>query len=374
MIIIVVLIGAFVMNAVLVKIYGHLWEKHLDARVEFQKEPSLEGRDAILTDTIYNRKWLFLPVLQVGFQMHRNLRFADGENTSVSDQCYKRDIFSVGSYQKITRTISFYCSRRGYYELSQVELVTRSPLMNGKFYKTLESPDHFYVYPRMVDETRLEIPFQKIMGSVLSRKNLYEDPFEFRGIREYQPTDPMHKINWKVSARTDQWMVNLYDSTSAQEVVVLLDVEDETIWKFDAIHEEGIRLAAALVSRLLQNGIPAGIRTNGRDLKTKTCFSLEPGTGPQQVRALYEGLTRLDLDQKAEHMEVILDRLREEANRGNRTYVMISKNQRESCYDGFCRLLNEGGTGVWIATLYEDMEWKLPDSRNMIALRWEVAK
>ena len=97
MIIIVVLIGAFVMNAVLVKIYGHLWEKHLDARVEFQKEPSLEGRDAILTETIYNRKWLFLPVLQVGFQMHRNLRFAAGENTSVSDQCYKRQLSE--SYQ-----------------------------------------------------------------------------------------------------------------------------------------------------------------------------------------------------------------------------------------------------------------------------------
>ena len=55
MIIIVVLIGAFVMNYVLVKIYGHLWEKDLDARVEFQKEPSVEGRDAKLTETIYNR-------------------------------------------------------------------------------------------------------------------------------------------------------------------------------------------------------------------------------------------------------------------------------------------------------------------------------
>ena len=52
------------------------------------------------------------------------------------------------------------------------------------------------------------------------------------------------------------------------------------------------------------------------------------------------------------NMEVILDRLREEANRGNRTYVMISKNQRERCYDGFSRLLHEGGTGVWIATLF----------------------
>ena len=38
--------------------------------------------------------------------------------------------------------------------------------------------------------------------------------------------------------------------------MILLDVEDETIWKFDEIHEEGIRLAAALASRLLQQGIP----------------------------------------------------------------------------------------------------------------------
>ena len=89
MVIIVIVIGALVMNYALVKIYGHLWGKNLDAQVEFQKEPSLEGRDAMLTETIYNRKWLFLPVLQVGFQMHRNLWFADGENTSVSDQCYK---------------------------------------------------------------------------------------------------------------------------------------------------------------------------------------------------------------------------------------------------------------------------------------------
>lgn len=374
MVIIVIIIGALVMNYALVKIYGHLWGKNLDAQVEFQKEPSLEGRDAMLTETIYNRKWLFLPVLQVGFQMHRNLWFADGENTSVSDQCYKRDIFSVGGYQKITRTIPFHCSKRGYYELSQVELVTRSPLMNKKFYKTLESPDHFYVYPRMVDDTKLEIPFQKIMGSVLSQKNLYEDPFEFRGIREYQPTDPMHKINWKVSARTDQWMVNLYDSTSAQEVMILLDVEDETIWKFDEIHEEGIRLAAALASRLLQQGVPVGIRTNGRDLKSDECFSMNGGTGPQQVRSLYEGLTRLDLTKKAEHMEVILDRLREEKENGNRTYVMISKNQRESCYEGFDSLLQDGGTGAWIATLYDDMEWKLPENRKVTMIRWEVAK
>ena len=43
MIIIVVLIGAFVMNAVLVKSYGHLWEKHLDVRVNFRKNLLWKG-------------------------------------------------------------------------------------------------------------------------------------------------------------------------------------------------------------------------------------------------------------------------------------------------------------------------------------------
>ena len=53
---------------------------------------------------------------------------------------------------------------------------------------------------------------------------------------------------------------------------------------------------------------------------------------------------------------------------------MISKNQRESCYEGFDSLLQDGGTGAWIATLYDDMEWKLPENRKVTTVRWEVAK
>jgi uncharacterized protein (DUF58 family) len=376
MTILVILIGAFLMNYLLNAAYRQLWKKNLDARVEFQDMPALEGEEAYLTETIRNEKWMFLPLLQVGFQMHRNLWFADGENTSVSDQCYKRDIFSVGGYQKITRKIPFRCTKRGYYELDNVELVTRSPLMTKKHFETLKRPDHFYVYPNMVDESLLEIPFQRIMGSVLTRRNLYEDPFEFSGIREYQPTDPMSRINWKASARTDAWMVNLYGSTSAQEVIILLDVEDETIWKFDDIHEEEIRLTASIASRCIQNGIPTGIRTNGRDCKNEEMFQLSAGTGKQQVRSMNEGLARLDFTKLADKMEFVLSRERESAGAEatQKTYVMISKNQRSSCYEGFCQLLAQGASGIWIATLYNDMVWNLPVTRELPVLRWEVKK
>ncbi|HIS27784.1 MAG TPA: DUF58 domain-containing protein [Candidatus Pullilachnospira intestinigallinarum] len=374
MTIVVILLGAFLINYLLDACFRSFWSKNLTVQVRFQDQPAMEGQEARLTETIANGKRLFLPLLQVGFQVHRDLWFSDGENTSVSDQCYKRDVFSVGGYQKITRTIPFRCTHRGYYELEKVELVTRSPLMTRKYYETLESRDFFYVYPRLVDSEQLDISFQKVMGSVLASRNLYEDPFEFRGIREYGPADPMNKINWKAAARTGELMVNLYGSTTAQEVMILLDVEDETIWKYDEIHEEEIRIAASLASRCIQEGIPVGFRTNGKDIRNGRTFVLKAGCGEQQVRLVSEGLARLDLNQKADPMEFVLDREREMGTGTSTTYVMISKNQRPSCVEAFLRLAREGSGCIWIATLYAEMEWKLPREEQIRWIRWEVEK
>ena len=169
-------------------------------------------------------------------------------------------------------------------------------------------------------------------------------------------------------------MVNLYGSTAAQEVVLLLDVEDETIWKYDEIHEEGIRIAASLISRCIQSGIPVGVRTNGRDQKTGECFHLEVGSGRQQVRLANEGLSRIDLVQKPDKMEFVLTRERESMDHTHRTYVMISKNQRISCYEGFKELLHQGAGGIWIATLYKEMNMTLPMDSDLSVIRWEVKK
>ena len=39
----------------------------------------------------------------------------------------------------------------------------------------------FYVLPKPVPTGQIMIPFSRIMGSVLSRKKVYDDPFEFAG-------------------------------------------------------------------------------------------------------------------------------------------------------------------------------------------------
>lgn len=370
----VIILGAFLFSSLVTYVYRRLWSENLEVVVDFTEEAVVEGTDSELTEMISNRKWLFLPMLQVGFETHKNLRFGQEENVSVSDLCYKRDIFSVGGYQKITRTIPFHCSRRGFYEIESADLITRSPLLTTKLHKAEKQNTFIYVYPRLIEDALLDISFQKIMGEIQAKKNIYEDPFEFRGIREYQPTDPMSKINWKASAKSADWMVNLYGSTNAQDITILLDLEDETAWKYDDIHEEQIRLAATLAARFIDVGVPVGLVTNGKDIKMDEMLRLESGTGKQQFFNVSRGLARIDLGKNKESMAQLVIKEREQLSHLQKTYIMISKNQRKDCYEAFLSLIQQGTTGFWISTRYDDMEWKLPKYANLPVIDWEVER
>lgn len=370
----VIIIGAFLFSALVTYVYQRLWSENLDVVIEFKEDAVVEGMDSELTETISNRKWLFLPMLQVGFETHKNLQFGQEENVSVSDLCYKRDVFSVGGYQKITRTIPFHCNKRGFYEIESADLITRSPLLTKKLHKAGKQNTYIYGYPRLIADALLDVAFQKIMGEIQARKNIYEDPFEFCGIREYQPTDPMSKINWTASARSEDWMVNLYGSTNAQDITILLDLEDETAWKYDDIHEEQIRLVVTLAARFADAGIPVGLVTNGKDIKLDEMLRLEAGTGKQQFFNICQGLSRIDLNKKPEWMADIIRKEREQLSHVQKTYIMISKNQREDCYEAFRNLIQQGTNGFWISTRYNDMEWKLPKYANLPVIDWEVER
>lgn len=374
MAVIIIVAGALFFSFLLTMVYRRLWNEELEVNVKFLEEAVVEGMDSELTETIANRKWMFLPVLQVGFETHKNLQFGQEENVSVSDLCYKRDVFSVGGYQKITRTIPFHCSKRGFYEIESVDLITRSSLLTEKFHQAAKQNTYIYGYPKLIEDANLKILFQKLMGEISSRKNIYEDPFEFRGIREYQPTDPMSKINWKASAKSENWMVNLYGSTNAQEIIILLDLEDETAWKYDDIHEEQIRLTATLIKYFTEAGIPVGLKTNGKDIKLDETLKLESGTGKQQFLNANRGLARIDLSKQPVSMELLIRKERENLSHLHKTYIMLSKNQRIDCYEAFQELIHQGTCGFWISTRYKDMEWKLPKYESLPVVDWEVER
>lgn len=115
--------------------------------VHFQPHPAREGEEATLTEIIENRKVLPVPMLQVEFLLDRSLGIDEEENASLSDQLYKRDVFSVSFYQKISRTIPLKCRKRGYYHIHEANLIAGGLQMEKNYYKDIPQDTFLYVYP-----------------------------------------------------------------------------------------------------------------------------------------------------------------------------------------------------------------------------------
>ena len=276
-------------------VYARYWKKDLSVRAEFADGWVYEGDTSCLLEEITNDKILPVPALEVRLAMSRTLEFASDAqaNTSVTDQSYKRDIFSLLTRQRILRRLPFVCRRRGYYEIKTAGIVA-TDLLSGRRYLTEQVQNtSMYVYPAQIDTRRIAPVCQAISGMVMTQSRIYPDPFEFSGIREYERTDPMKHINWKASASAGKLMVNQHDSTTSAEITVFLDVEDTAILKYEALVEESIRIVSSLCARLAKTKMEADVVSNGRDGETGELLRYRLPAGAAQMQALNQKLARL---------------------------------------------------------------------------------
>lgn len=242
--------------------YASRWSKNLTVSLHFVQNCAYAGEQAQMTEQIENRKRLFLPVLEVAFHMDRRLSFRDCENTNVSDFVYKRDIFALLGHQRVTRKLTLDCTKRGYYRIDESYLTTFSMLHTRRYSADCPADTELYVYAARTDVSDILVICERLMGSIQCAKRLYEDPFAFSSIREYTPTDPMNTINWKASARTGALMVNTFESTLTESVMLYLDMEDRGILKYDDLVEASVSIAASLAQRLIARGMEVGICVN----------------------------------------------------------------------------------------------------------------
>lgn len=201
------------------KLYQKNWQKNLKIQVSFQDSAIYEGEESTLKEVVINDKLLPIPALELGISMSRNLEF-DREakaNASITDQSYKRDVFSFLFHQQVTRTLPFQAKKRGFYEITGAHAVAYDLFFREGLYSDYPQQTQMYVYPRQVDTARIQMICRAVSGMVLSRNRLYEDPFEFSGIRDYRKEDPMNRINWKSSARMVKNKMNLWVKSNAKD-------------------------------------------------------------------------------------------------------------------------------------------------------------
>lgn len=352
--------------------YKKKWSRALFADISFDDRVVNEGDISSLTEVIINRKALPLTALQISFHVHRNLNFIERENTVSTDNNYRTDIFSVMSFEKIQRHITFECKRRGYYSIEKMHVLSHDLFFKNKSALLLPLSTSLYVYPMPVESGRLDVHFQKMMGTVLTKRYAFEDPFEFRGIRQYQTGDSLKDINWKASARAGEYMVNQYNYTSSPQVAILLNLSGDSKWRQTDLFETSIRIAASYSEKLIGAGIPTKLVTNGIDIVNKKSTVISYGAGNHHIIAVKEALSRIDAEGDVEDFLPYIETEEISPDKGSTLYILISSAQNQLLMEGYNRLCAGAEGSQWIAPMHKDMDFLIERCPHAQAYKWEV--
>lgn len=363
--IIYLLLGVFLVAAGWTVCYRMLWDRNVTVCLNFLQSYVYAGEKAVLTERIENRKKMPLPVLEVDFHLRKEMVFEGMENTNISDFTYRRDVFALLGNQRITRQLTLDCTKRGFYRIEQVNVKTFTLLYERSYKREELSDAAIYVYAKRTDVSGILLSCEKMMGTLQCAKQRFEDPFAFHTIREYTVMDPMKTINWKASAKTGSLMVNTFESTLMESVMIYLDLEDRGILKQEGLIEEGISVAASLAQRLLQKGMSVGICVNVK-LEEGESACILPDHSRGQLTAIERLLAERTGNESRTAFVSLLHMHQEDS-----LPIVISKNDTEN-QKVIEEFFQKEGQGIWVLPFYKGEPGKAKLSGNGRLIKREV--
>ena len=333
-------------------IYQKVWHKNLRVRLSFQEEGIWEGQESTLSEIIENQKKLPLTMLKVKFQSDRHLLFADTKGSRTTDKFYRNDIFQIGALEKVTRVLRFTAGRRGYYTIAEADLVASDLFLTAQYTAATDiGHSSLYVYPKPFSHPAFRQSLKQLRGQVLAKRHLLEDPFEYRGIREYQPQDDLKSINWKATARTGEFKVNQKNYTAEKSVRIFINLEDTGILKKEDCVEASLQIATALLLLFLEQGMQVAVYCNGVDVLHNEPCILEAGGGIRQREAVLRSFALIDTSKPVRSFSELFSSRLSEASGALMTCI-VSPN----AYDDFATLI------LQYHTRHPEMKWFLPYS------------
>lgn len=356
------------------RLYKRYWNRSLIVSVDFLSEVVEEGSEVYIAEKVENAKLLPMPTFTIKFQIDRSITFSDKESTSRTDKQYRNDCLVVMPFESITRKFIAKCEKRGYYSIESLDLVAQDlrygTILSEERSNLDTAQQSIYVLPAKSNYKRQRELFNKISGEHITKTLVQEDPFEFRGIRDYTQTDPMSRINWKASARTGDWKVNQFYDTISQKINIFLNVHQQTVIREDELIEESIRLVRSLIEYFQRKSIDVRVYTNGTDIVNGSEISLEHGSGEKYVQNCLKQLARINTAEISRNMEDMFNGLSAERNRhrvDNELNLLISVEETEELAEAFQRYNIDKCYGKWLIPVHEAVKRYKEENNLLIA-------
>ena len=289
--------------------------KHMTCTRTFSNPTFFVGDEGELIEVVRNEKACILPWMRAESRISPYIRLGRQDNLHVSGEMYYCSLFTVMPHQQIRRRHRVKFLHRGYYDLGSVSITAGDMLGLSRSHKIQELSVPVLVYPQLMSTEDLPVPMSRTLGEIVRRQQLLQDPFLVRGIRAYQPGDPVRDIHWPATARTGEVHVRVHDYTARTKLLVVLNMQSEELqWRDHlaeqdiAVAEYGISLAATLCVESLRAGLAAGFATNMPMEGSKESTIMLPADGISREEDILSNLARLSIV-RTQHFPTLLDSL-----------------------------------------------------------------
>lgn len=283
----------------LVSAVAWLWDRLALGAVEYRRtfgeQRAFAGETIELDLAVTNRKLLPVSWLRIEDRVPAALSLEGIEvlPTTVPTVGMVRMVFALRWYEQVHRRYRIQCNQRGFFAFGPTDLEAGDLFGLFSRKRRLAARQWLIVYPRVESLTDLGLPPKDPFGPLKAPRQLFDDPIRTVGVRDHHPEDGFRRIHWKATARRQTLQSRVYEPSTAQNLVIILNVA--TLAKhwhgyIPARMERVVSVAASVAAYAAEQRWPVGILTNGVLPESDQAVKVLPGRSASQLTRIMEAL------------------------------------------------------------------------------------
>ncbi|QOJ78426.1 DUF58 domain-containing protein [Infirmifilum lucidum] len=237
----------------------------------------IEGEEFSVEVTVGNASQSTL-ILGIKDELAEPLRLVEGSNKGLV-------ILKPGELKKLVYRVT--STKRGHYAVGPTRIEAYDPFLIWREPVLTYEPDEVVFLPRVVKGYRMSLSALYTIprpGEIASKSP--GEGGDFLEVREAQDK-VLRRVNWKATAKTQKWMVNVFESGRLTNVLLVLDVSGKRLLgrEVESYTDSLVRLAASIAFSLLTAGHRVSLLVVGnyRDW-------VKPGSGKRHLLRLLSAL------------------------------------------------------------------------------------